>query len=82
MTNMEHPNATAPDSVEVPRLGALQYELGFPTTETSQRLLARIHRWAGGMGSRKSSLVVGVPGMRYCLASLPGRSTVRGSRRW
>jgi hypothetical protein len=38
MTNVEHPNATAPDSVEVPRLGALQYELGFPTTETSQRL--------------------------------------------
>jgi hypothetical protein len=38
MTNAEHPNATVPDSVDVPRLGALQYELGFPTTETSQKL--------------------------------------------
>ena len=38
MTNVEHPNATIPDSVAVPRLGALQYELGFPTTETSQKL--------------------------------------------
>lgn len=28
MTNVEHPNATIPDSVEVPRVGALRYELG------------------------------------------------------
>ena len=27
MTNVEHPNATVPDSVEVPRVGTLQYEL-------------------------------------------------------
>jgi hypothetical protein len=38
MTSVEHPNATVPDSVEVPRLGALRYELGFPTPETSQKL--------------------------------------------
>ena len=38
MTSPEHPNATVPASVEVPRLGTLQYELGFPTPETSQRL--------------------------------------------
>jgi hypothetical protein len=38
MTNVEHPNATVPDSVEVPRVGALRYELGFPTPETSRRL--------------------------------------------
>ena len=34
----EHPNATIPDSVEVPRLGTLRYELGFPTPETSRKL--------------------------------------------
>ena len=28
MTNVEHPNATVPDSVEVPRVGSLRYELG------------------------------------------------------
>ena len=28
MTTVEHPNATVPDSVEVPRVGTLQYELG------------------------------------------------------
>jgi hypothetical protein len=38
MTNAEHPNATVPDSVEVPLAGALRYELGFPTPETSQKL--------------------------------------------
>ena len=38
MTAVQHPNATIPDSVEVPRVGALQYELGFPTPETSQKL--------------------------------------------
>jgi hypothetical protein len=38
MTKLEHPNATVPDSVEVPRVGALRYELGFPTPETSQKL--------------------------------------------
>ena len=38
MTNVEHPNATVPDSVEVPRVGALRYELGFPTAETSRKL--------------------------------------------
>ena len=38
MTVLEHPNATVPDSVEVPRVGVLRYELGFPTPETSQRL--------------------------------------------
>jgi len=38
MTTVEHPNATVPDRVEVPRLGALKYELGFPTPETSQKL--------------------------------------------
>ena len=42
MTTVEHPNATVPDSVEVPRLGALQYELGFPTPETSQKLFDEI----------------------------------------
>ena len=34
----KHPNATVPDSVEVPRVGALQYELGFPTPETTEKL--------------------------------------------
>ena len=34
----EHPNATIPDSVDVPRVGTLQYELGFPTPETTQKL--------------------------------------------
>ena len=38
MTVVEHPNATIPDSVEVPRVGALRYELGFPTAETSRKL--------------------------------------------
>ena len=28
MTNLEHPNATVPGSVGVPRVGALRYELG------------------------------------------------------
>ena len=27
-----------PDSVEVPRIGTLQYELGFPTPETTRKL--------------------------------------------
>ena len=38
ITEVHHPNATIPDSVEVPRVGTLQYELGFPTPETSQKL--------------------------------------------
>ncbi len=38
MSVVEHPNATIPDSVEVPRVGALRYELGFPTPETTQKL--------------------------------------------
>ena len=38
MAVVEHPNATIPDSVEVPRVGTLRYELGFPTPETSQKL--------------------------------------------
>jgi hypothetical protein len=38
MTSVEHPNATVPDRVEVPRVGTLRYELGFPTPETSQKL--------------------------------------------
>ena len=38
MIVVEHPNATIPDSVEVPRVGALRYELGFPTAETSRKL--------------------------------------------
>jgi hypothetical protein len=31
MTNLEHPNATVPDSLEVPRVGALRYELRLGT---------------------------------------------------
>jgi hypothetical protein len=38
MANVEHPNATVPDSVDVPGIGALRYKLGFPTPETSQKL--------------------------------------------
>jgi hypothetical protein len=38
MTTVEHPNATVPDNVEVPHVGALQYELGFPNPETSRKL--------------------------------------------
>ena len=38
MTVVEHPNATIAASVEVPRVGTLQYELGFPTPETTQKL--------------------------------------------
>jgi hypothetical protein len=38
MTALEHPNATVPDSAEVPRVGTLRYEWGFPTPETSQKL--------------------------------------------
>jgi hypothetical protein len=38
MTIVEHAKATIPDSVEVPRVGSLRYELGFPTHETSQKL--------------------------------------------
>ena len=38
MAVVEHPNATVPDSVEMPRVGTLQYELGFPTPETTQKL--------------------------------------------
>ena len=38
MTDVLHPNATVPDSVEVPRVGALRYELGFPTPESSRKL--------------------------------------------
>jgi len=38
MTTVEHPNATVPDNVQVPRVGAVQYELGFPTAETSRKL--------------------------------------------
>ena len=37
MAAMPHPNATIPDSVEVPRVGTLRYELGFPTPETCQK---------------------------------------------
>ncbi len=38
MADVLHPNATIGDSVVVPRLGALRYDLGFPTPETSQKL--------------------------------------------
>ena len=38
MTGAAHPNATIPDSVELPRVGTLRYELGFPTPETSRKL--------------------------------------------
>ena len=38
MTTVEHPNASVLDSVEVPRVGALRYEFGFPTPETSREL--------------------------------------------
>jgi hypothetical protein len=38
MTTVEHPNATLPDSVEVPRVGALRYDVGVPTPETSQKI--------------------------------------------
>jgi hypothetical protein len=38
MTSIDNPQARIADIVEVPRLGALSYELGFPTPETSQRL--------------------------------------------
>ena len=38
MTALDHPNATVPDSVDVPHVGTLRYELGFPTPETSQKL--------------------------------------------
>ena len=38
MTDLLHPNVTVPDSVEVPRVGALRYELGFPTPESSRKL--------------------------------------------
>ena len=38
MTDSQAPDTAIPDSVEVPRVGALQYELGFPTPETSRKL--------------------------------------------
>ena len=38
MTAFEQPNATVPDRVEVPRVGELRYELGFPSPESSQKL--------------------------------------------
>jgi hypothetical protein len=38
MTDVPRPNATIADSVEVPRLGALRYESGFPTSDTTQKL--------------------------------------------
>ena len=38
MAGVEHPNATIPDNVEVPRVGTLRHELGFPTPETSRKL--------------------------------------------
>jgi hypothetical protein len=42
MTTVEHPNATVPDSVDVPRVGVQQYELDFPTAETSRKLSAEM----------------------------------------
>ena len=42
MAGVEHPNATIPDNVEVPRVGMLWYELGFPTPETSRKLFAEM----------------------------------------
>jgi hypothetical protein len=33
MTNVGHPNAAVPDSVGVPRVGALRYELGAVRTK-------------------------------------------------
>jgi len=38
MADVINPNATIGDSVEVPRLGALRYELGCPTPEASKKL--------------------------------------------
>ena len=38
MTVVEHPYSTIPDSAEVPRVGTLRYESGFPTPETSRKL--------------------------------------------
>ena len=38
MTTVDHQNATVSDSVDVPRVGALRYELGFPTPATSRKL--------------------------------------------
>lgn len=38
MTEALHPNATIAASVELPRVGVLQYDLGFPTPDTSQKL--------------------------------------------
>ncbi len=38
MTDLLHPNATMPESVEVPRVGGLRYELGFPTPDSSRKL--------------------------------------------
>ena len=38
MTDAPHWDTPYPNSVEVPRVGALRYELGFPTAETSRKL--------------------------------------------
>ena len=38
MTDSQALDTAIPDSVEVPRIGALRYELGFPTPETSRKL--------------------------------------------
>ncbi len=38
MTVAHHQVITIPDSVEVPRIGRLRHELGFPTPETSRKL--------------------------------------------
>jgi hypothetical protein len=38
MTDSHVQDTVIPDSVEVPRVGALRYELGFPTPETSRKL--------------------------------------------
>jgi hypothetical protein len=38
MTTVEHPNASIPDTVDVPRVGEVKYELGFPTPESSRKL--------------------------------------------
>ena len=56
MTVVEHPNATIPDSVEVPRVGALQYELGFPTAGDVAEALRR-----DGLPARGAGLPVGLP---------------------
>ena len=70
----KHRNATTlQDSVEVPRVGALRYELGFRTPETSRELFDEMV-----LRTRGASLIVG-PSRGVILTRLGSRRSRTGA---